>query len=75
MHWRINKYLTLIPTNESKSILENYEELWTKIKSLIESITNNLDYYDKKYIKIEFNSDDNLLLTENVRTSKHGNNC
>ena len=30
-----NKLLTLLPTDESKYILEKYEELWTKIKDLI----------------------------------------
>ena len=30
-----NKYLTLVPTNESKEIMKNYEELWSKIRDLI----------------------------------------
>ena len=39
-----NKYLTLVPTDESKYILEKYEKLWTKIKDLIRSkITDKLD--------------------------------
>ena len=35
------KYLTLIPTNESKEIMKRYEELWSKLRDLIRSITNN----------------------------------
>ena len=35
----VNKYLTLIPTNEDKEKIEKYEELWIKIRDLIKSIT------------------------------------
>ena len=54
--------MRLVDTDESKAGLRKYEELWKKIKSLIRSINSNSDDYDKKYIKIKFNSDDNLLL-------------
>ena len=53
-----NKYLTLVPTNESKEEIKKYGELWIKIRDLTRSITNNSDYYDKKYMKIKFDSDD-----------------
>ena len=43
-----NKYLTLIPTNESKEIIKNYEELWIKIRHLIRSITKIWGDYEKK---------------------------
>ena len=36
-----NKYLTLVPTNESKEKIKKYEELWSKIRVLIKSITKN----------------------------------
>ena len=36
-----NKYLTLVGTNQSEENLKNYEELWTKIRDLISSITKN----------------------------------
>ena len=48
-----NKYLTLVPTNEKKEIIK-YEELWSKIRNLIRSISKNSDDYDKKYMKIKF---------------------
>ena len=57
-----NKYLTLVPTNKSKESIKNYEELWRKIRDLIRSITKKSDDYDEKYIKIIFNSDDELPL-------------
>ena len=51
-----NKYLTLVPTNESKQIVKKDEELWSKIRDLIRSIVKNIDDYDEKYKKIKFNS-------------------
>ena len=39
---------------------KKYEELWSKIRDLIRSITKNSDDYDEKYMKIKFNSDDEL---------------
>ena len=39
-----NKYLKLVPTNESKDTRKRYEELWTEIKDLIRSKTNNSDF-------------------------------
>ena len=41
-----NKYLAQVPSDESKHILKDYEELWTKVRDLIRSKTNNLDNYD-----------------------------
>ena len=55
-----NKYLTLVPTNENKEKIKNYEELWIKIKDLIMLITKNSDDYIEKYMKIKFNSDGDL---------------
>ena len=55
-----NKYLALVTTDESNDTLKKYEELWNKIRDLIKSIINNSDNYHKKYMKIKFNSDDDL---------------
>ena len=54
--------MTLFPADESKEILKKYEELWIKIRDLIRLITNNSDDYHEKYIKVKFNSDDDLPL-------------
>ena len=42
------------------------EELPSKIRDLISSITKNSDDYDEKYMKIEFNSNDELLLNKTI---------
>ena len=78
-----NKYLTLVPTNETKEKIKKYEELWIKIRDVIRSITEKLDNYNEKYIKIKFDSDDNLpliktkeipIVTIVVRAIFHENN-
>ena len=45
---------------------KTHEELWRKIRDLIRSITENSDDYDEKYMKIKFNSDEELLLNKTV---------
>ena len=44
-----NKYLTLVPTNESKEKIKKCK----KIRKLIRSITQNSNDYDEKYMKIK----------------------
>ena len=56
----------LFPTNESKEKIKKYEELLSKIRDLISLITKNSDDYDEKYMKIKFNSDDELLLNKKI---------
>ena len=63
-----SKYLSLVPTNESKWIIKIYGELWNKIRKLIRLKTKTSDDYDKKYMKISFNSDDKLALNKTIET-------
>ena len=57
----------LVTTNESKEKkFKKYDELWSKIKDLISSITKNSDDNDEKYMKIKFNSDDKLPLNKAI---------
>ena len=44
----------------------NYEEIWNKSRCFIRSITNNSDNSDQKYMKIKFNSDDDLPLNKTL---------
>ena len=60
-----SKYIMLVPTNESKKITNNCEELWSKIEDLVRPVTTNYDY-DEKYMKIKFNSDDELPLNKGI---------
>ena len=43
-----------------------FEELWSKIRDLIKSISKNSDDYDEKYMEIKFNSDDKLPLNKTI---------
>ena len=51
---------------KAKKIIEKYEELWSKIRDLIRSITKNSDDYDHQYMKIKFNSEDKLSLKKAI---------
>ena len=62
----LNKF-SLIPTNKNKEKIKKYEELLSKIENLIRSLTKNSDDYDKKYMKIKFNSDDELPLNKTIK--------
>ena len=42
--------------------LKRYRELLNKIRDLIRSKTHDLDNYDENYMKIKFNSNDDLPL-------------
>ena len=39
-----------------------YEELWSNVRDLIISKTNNSDNYDEKHMTIKFNRDNELPL-------------
>ena len=50
-------------TDKNKETLENYTELWDEIKDRIELTSGNKPIeYKKDFIKIRFESDDNLPL-------------
>ena len=44
-----SKYLTLVPTNESKENILKNEELWSKIRDLDRSMTKNSYDYDERH--------------------------
>ena len=62
-----NKYLTLVLTNENKEKNKKYEELWSKIRDSVRSMTENSDEYDEKYMKMKFNSDGELPLNKMIK--------
>ena len=47
--------------------LKKYEELWSNIRDLIRSKTNNRDDYDEKFMKVKFNLDDDLPLQKTLQ--------
>lgn len=55
-----NQYLTLTLINKRKDTVKKYEELWTKIRDVVCLTSSDSDDDDKKYIKVKFDSDDDL---------------
>ena len=64
-----NTYLTLIPTNENKDALKNYEEIWIKIKDFIRSANRSSNGYDENYLKNIVNSGDDLTVKKSIKIS------
>ena len=62
--------MKLVRTNESKEIINQYEELWCKIRDLIRSVTKNSNDYDEKYMKTKFNLDDELPQTIKIKINQ-----
>ena len=60
-----NKYLTFASTDKNKKVLEKYTKLWDEIKYHIQSINAaKSGEYEKDYMKIKFNSDNDLPLSK-----------
>ena len=62
-----NKYLIFDSTDKNKKVLIKYTELWDRIKSLIEKVNNKPSEYRKDFMKIKFNSDDNVPLNKTLK--------
>ena len=58
--------MTLVPTNKSKQKTKQCQEVWIKTRDLIRRTTKSSDDYDAKYMKIKFNSDDQLPLNKTI---------
>ena len=67
-----SKYLVFDSANENIEVLKKYNELWDGIKNEIETINagKTSKYssveYDKDFMKIKFNSNDNLPLNKTL---------
>ena len=60
-----NKYLTFSSTDKNKKVLEKYAKLLDEIKYYIQTINaDKSGEYDKDYMKIKFNSDDDSPLNK-----------
>ena len=59
-----SKYLNITLTDSNSKVLKKYAEIWSGIKDQIEKINGSKSgEYGKDYMKIKFNSDDNLPLS------------
>ena len=63
-----SKYLVFDSTDENKEVLKKYTELWNGIKNEIETINGGKKgEYGKDFMKIKFNTDDNLPLNKPLK--------
>ena len=63
----VNKYLVFDSTDENKELLKKYNDVWNGIKNKIKEVSSAECNYEKDYMKIKFNSGDNLPLNKPLR--------
>ena len=56
----VNKYFIFDSTDENKELLKNYNDLFNGIREKTKEVCSDECDYEKYYMKIKFNSDDNL---------------
>ena len=54
-------------TDENKELLKKYSDVWNGIKNKIKEVSDSECDYEKDYVKIKFNSDDNLSLNKPLK--------
>ena len=64
---RVNKYLIYDSTDENKELPKKCNDVWNGIKNKIEEVSSDECDYEKDYMKIKFNSDDNLPLNKPLK--------
>ena len=56
----MNKYLIFDSTDENKELLKKYNDVWNRIRDKIKETSSDECDYEKDYMKIKFDSDDDL---------------
>ena len=63
----MDKYLVFDSTDENKELLEKCNDVFNGIRDKIKEINSNECDYEKDYMKIRFNSDDDLPLNKSLK--------
>ena len=63
----VNKYLVFDSADENKELIKKYNDVFNGIRDKIKEIDSDECDYEKDYMKIEFNSDDDLPLNESLK--------
>ena len=63
----VNKYLVFDSTDQNKELLKKYNDGFNGIRDEIKEINSNECDYEKDYMKIKFNSDDDLPLSKPLK--------
>ena len=59
----MNKYLIFDSTDENRELLKKYGNVWNGIEDKIKEVSSGECDYEKDYMTIKFNSDDEFNLT------------
>ena len=65
----VNKYLVFDSMDENKELLKKYNDVFNAIRNKIKKISGDKCDYDKDYMKIKFNSDDDLPLNKQLNST------
>ena len=63
----VNEYLVFNSTDENKELLKKYSDIFNGIINKIKKISGNECDYEKGYMKIKFNPDDDLPLNKQLK--------
>ena len=63
----VNKYLAFDSLDENKELIKKYNDVFNGIRDKIKEINSDECDYEKDYIKIKFNSDDDLPLNKPLK--------
>ena len=63
----VNKYLVFDSTDENKELIKKDNDVFNGIRDKIKEINSDECDYEKDYMKIEFNSDDDFLLKKPLK--------
>ena len=63
----VNKYLIFDSMDENKELLKKYNDTFNRIRDKIKEVSNGECDYEKDYMKIKFNSDDDLPLNKPLK--------
>ena len=63
----MNKYLVFDSTDENKELIKKYNDVFNGIRDKIKEINSSECDYEKDYMKIKFNSDNDLPLNKPLK--------
>ena len=62
-----NEYLMFDSVDENKKLLKKYNDVWNGTKNKVKEVSDSEYDYEKDYMEIKFNSDDNLPLNKPLK--------
>ena len=63
----VNKFLVFNSTDENKELLKKYNDVFNRIRNKTKKVSGDECDYEKDYMKIKFNSDDDLPLNKQLK--------